>query len=194
MLGVVGDVQRVARVFTVQGDGRKRNEDAVENQDDIGPLMSDDRSVSMVTSCGVFGMESGTGLERGINHNGDFPGQALQLFEHRPKSFGVPFGEVIQGIGGNAKVIASQCAELRRIESRHGGGNMEGMFTSVHHQRHEIPEAQDQYTKSDIDVMKYPISSLITSHRLPVCWGKYVYGDSTQEETFRTGGLWQQKR
>jgi hypothetical protein len=55
--------------FAIVGDRRQRNQDVIDNQDNIGPLMPDDKPLAVIEFLGVFRMQTGPMLERAINQN-----------------------------------------------------------------------------------------------------------------------------
>ena len=56
MLALIVETMLSALRFTLKWHGRKRNEHIVDDQDDIGPLMSDDIPVAMIELLGVLRM------------------------------------------------------------------------------------------------------------------------------------------
>ena len=81
--------------FTIVGDRRQRNEHVIDDQDDIGPLVTDDKAFAVIELLGVFRMQTGTMLERAVNENGNFPGQTFQVMQRFGKLRGLLLGEAL---------------------------------------------------------------------------------------------------
>ena len=67
------------RGFTIGGYRTKGHQDAVDDQDDIGPRMADDIPFAMIELLGVFRMQTGTMLECALHQNRDLPGETFHV-------------------------------------------------------------------------------------------------------------------
>ena len=56
MLTLIVKTLRSAIRLAIKRDGRQRNQNTVDDQDDIGPLMPDDIALAMIELLGVFRM------------------------------------------------------------------------------------------------------------------------------------------
>ena len=87
-------IQAIA--LAIVGDGTKRNQPVMEEQDDMRPLMTDDKSVAMVELLGVFRMQTGTRRERTVNEQRYFPGETFQGVQRFGKLLSLFLGEAIE--------------------------------------------------------------------------------------------------
>ena len=74
MLGSVLQLTLPAIALAIERDGTKRNQQVIEEQHDIGPLMTNDKSLPMIERFGVFWMQTSAMLERTIHDNRNLPG------------------------------------------------------------------------------------------------------------------------
>ena len=81
MLSVIVKIVLQAIRFTLVGDRRQRNAHVIDDQDDIRPLVTDDKSFAVIELLGVFRMQTGTLLERAVNEHGHFPGQTFEVVQ-----------------------------------------------------------------------------------------------------------------
>ena len=56
-----------AVALAIEGDGVKWNEDVIEDQDDVGPLMPEDKALAMIKFLGVFWCQTGAMLQGAID-------------------------------------------------------------------------------------------------------------------------------
>ena len=59
-----------AIALAIERDGTKRNQDVIDDQHDIGPLMTDDEPVAMIERLSVFRMQTRTMLQGTIDDDG----------------------------------------------------------------------------------------------------------------------------
>jgi hypothetical protein len=74
MLGLIGHRMLSAIPCTLKGYRGERHQDVVDDQDHIGPLMSDNNPLAMIESLGVFRMYTGTMLDGALHQEGTLPG------------------------------------------------------------------------------------------------------------------------
>src|SRR5262249_52029867 len=101
MLGTIRQLMIPAIALAIEWDRTKRDEQVMEDQHDIGPLMTNDKALAMIERLGVFWMQTGAMLERTIHNNRNIPGQFFQLlpgFGHLLRLF---FGEALQRRDGD---------------------------------------------------------------------------------------------
>ena len=65
-------IQAIARA--IGGDRRQWNQDVIDDENNIGPLMPDDLSLPVIECFGVFRMHTGAMLDRTINQDRNLPG------------------------------------------------------------------------------------------------------------------------
>ena len=54
MFGLIGESMGLAIPLAIEGYGLERYQDVIDDQDDIRPLMSNDKSFAMIELLGVF--------------------------------------------------------------------------------------------------------------------------------------------
>src|SRR5712691_5684829 len=79
MLGLIRKLMLQAIRLAIVGDRWKWNQHIIDDQDDIGPLMSNDKPFAMIEFLGIFRMQTGTMLEGTINQNRDLPRETMQV-------------------------------------------------------------------------------------------------------------------
>jgi hypothetical protein len=77
MCAVLGKTMGLALSLAREGDRSQGNQHVTQDQDAIGPLMTDDLPFSVMERFGVFRMQTGPVLQRRVDENHDFPGQAV---------------------------------------------------------------------------------------------------------------------
>jgi hypothetical protein len=97
MFGLIGESMFSAIPLAVEGYGLERDQDVMEDQDAISPLMPDDNPFAMIEFLGVFRMPTGTMLKGTLKQKRNLPGQRLlgQVVERRGKLFRLLLGEVL---------------------------------------------------------------------------------------------------
>lgn len=93
---LIREIMRLAVPLAIEGDRPQRNQHITENEDDIGPLMTDDIPLAVIERLGVFRVQTGTVLQRTVDQDQDLPGQAVDSFERFGKLPGLCFGEILQ--------------------------------------------------------------------------------------------------
>src|SRR5215510_8743909 len=78
MLGAILQLMIPAIALAIERDGTKRNQQVIEEQHDIGPLMPDDKAMPVMERWGVFRMQTGATLARTSRH-----AICLHSFDHR---------------------------------------------------------------------------------------------------------------
>ena len=81
--------------FALGGNRTKWDQHVVEDQDDIGPLVTDDKSFAVIELLGVFRMQTGTMLARAVKENGHCPGQTFSVLPRSGKVRGLLLGEAL---------------------------------------------------------------------------------------------------
>ena len=89
MLGLLRKRMLQALRLALGGDRRKWNQHIIDDQDDIGPLMSNDKALAMIELFGVFRMQTGAMLKRAIHQERHLPGQTFQVLERFRKPLGL---------------------------------------------------------------------------------------------------------
>src|SRR5207248_3408383 len=76
---------RESQPLAIEGYRRQGNQHVTQNQDDIGPLMTDDIPLAVIECFGVFRMQTGPVLQRRVDDDHNFPGQAVDPCERLGK-------------------------------------------------------------------------------------------------------------
>ena len=156
MLGALCQLMIPALALALERDGTKRDQPVMEDQHDIRPLMTNDKSLAMIERLGVFWMQTGTMLERTIHDNRNIPGQLLQLLPGLGNVLGLFLGEALQRIDCDLAVGFQHLRELRFVQSGKPGGFFEGMFRGHDHQKQQITGADPLKTSTDPDTPRNP--------------------------------------
>src|SRR5437899_9080389 len=128
MFGSILQLMIPAIALAIERDGSKRNQHVIEEQHNIGPLMSNDKPLAMVEGLGVFWMQTGAMLECTIDDNRNGPGQLVQLlpgFSYLPGLF---LGEAFQGRDCDLAMGFQHLRKLGLVPSGKPGGFLEGIF------------------------------------------------------------------
>jgi hypothetical protein len=112
MLGVIVQMMLQAIPLAIVRDGRQWDQDVMDDQDDIGPRMSDDKTLAMIARFGVFRMPTGALLERALNQERNVPGQAWQGLERFRHPLGLRLGELLQRRDRDAGMGLQKLTEL----------------------------------------------------------------------------------
>src|SRR5712691_538638 len=67
MLALILEIMCLAVALAREGNRLKGNQDVAQNQDDVGPLMTDDIPLAVVERLGVFRVETGSVLQGGVD-------------------------------------------------------------------------------------------------------------------------------
>src|SRR5713101_5463201 len=67
MFAVILEIMCLAVALAIEGNRLEGNQDVAQNQDDVGPLMTDDIPLSVVERLGVFRVETGSVLQGGVD-------------------------------------------------------------------------------------------------------------------------------
>jgi hypothetical protein len=135
MLSAIRQLMVPAIALAIEGDGTKRNQQVIEEQHDIGPLMPNDKALPMIERFGVFWMQTGTMLERTIHDNRYLPGQLPQLLPGVGNLLGLFLGEALQRSDCDRAMSFQQLRELRFVQAGKPGGFLKRMFRGHDHQK-----------------------------------------------------------
>jgi hypothetical protein len=156
MLSAIRQRMIPARALAIERDGTQRNQHVIEDQYDIGPLMTNDKSLAMIERLGVCWRQTGAMLERTIHDNRHIPGQLFQLLPGFGNVLGLVLGEALQRRDCDLTVGFQPLRELRLVQSGKPGGFFEGMFRSHDHQKQQITGADPLKTSADPDTPRDP--------------------------------------
>src|SRR5712691_353468 len=95
MLSLIRKSLRQAIRFAIGGNRTKWHEHAVDDQDDIRPLMADDIPFAMIELLGVFRIQTCTTLEGTTHSNRYFPWETLQVLKRLGKLLGLFLAEAL---------------------------------------------------------------------------------------------------
>src|SRR5215510_8096663 len=124
-----------AIALAIERDGTKWNQHVIEDQHDIGPLMTNDKSLAMIERLGVCWMQTGAMLERTIHDNRNIPGQLWQLLPGFGHMLGVLLGEVYQRRDCDLAMGFQHLRELGFVPPGKPGSFLERMFSGRDHQK-----------------------------------------------------------
>src|SRR2546425_10434441 len=96
MCAVILESMCLAVALAREGNRREGNQDVAQNQDDVGPLMTDDIPLAVVERLGGFRVETGAVLQGGVEYNHDFPGQSVDALERLGTLPGLRFRAMLQ--------------------------------------------------------------------------------------------------
>ncbi len=63
--------------LALEGDRRERKQHVIDDQDNIGPWMSNDKPLAMIEGLGVFRRQTGAMLDRAVNQDRSCPGATM---------------------------------------------------------------------------------------------------------------------
>ena len=96
VFALIRESMRLAVSLAIEGDRPQRNQHITENEDDIGPLMTNDIPFAVIERFGVFRVQTGPVLQRTVDEDHDFPGQPFDALEPLGTLPGLCFGELLQ--------------------------------------------------------------------------------------------------
>src|ERR1700756_4026171 len=164
MLGVILQLMIPAITLAIERDGTQWDQHVMEDQHDIGPLMTNDKSLAMIERLGVFWMQTGAMLERTIHDNRNIPGQLFQLLPGFGNLLRLFLGEALQRIDGDIAMGFQHLRELGFVQSGKPGGFLERMFPGHDHQKQEVTRADVRKTSTDQDMAGDPSLHSLRSH------------------------------
>ena len=153
---MVLELMLAAIFLAIEGEGAQRHQHVIEDQHDVGPLVADDKAVTMIERLGVVGMQTGAPLQGTIDDDCDFPGQTLQGVEGLGQLLGLFLGEALEGLDRHIAMMLQHLGELGFVQGRKPGGIFEGMFRGHDHQKQEITGANVVQTSSEPDLTCEP--------------------------------------
>jgi len=86
---------RLAIRLAIEGNRPQGNQHVTQEQDDIGPLMTDDIPLAVIERFGVFRVQAGAVLQCTVDQDHDLPGQPVASLEGLGKLPGLCFGEMV---------------------------------------------------------------------------------------------------
>ena len=156
MLSAIRQRMIPAIALALERDGTQRNQHVIEDQHDIGPLMTNDKSLAMIERLGVCWMQTGAMLERTVHDNRHIPGQLFQLLPGLGNVLGLFLGEALQRRDCDLAMGFQHLRELGFVQSGKPGGFFEGMFRGHDHQKQQITGADPLKTSTDPDTPRDP--------------------------------------
>ena len=128
----------------------------MEDQHDVGPLMTNDKALAMIKRLGVFWLQTGAMLERTIHDKRNLPGELSQLLPGFGNLLGLFLGEVFQRIDCDLAMGFQHLRELRFVQSGEPSGFLERMFRGHDHQKQEVTRADVLKASTDEDMTGDP--------------------------------------
>lgn len=96
MFALIREIMRLAVALAIEGNWLEGNQDVAQNQDDVGPLMTNDISLAMIERFGIFRVQTGPVLQRTVDEDHDLPGQPFDALERLGQLSGLCFREIFQ--------------------------------------------------------------------------------------------------
>ena len=170
MFALILELMRLAIPLALEGDGPQRHQHVAQDQDNIGPRMPDDLPFAVMERFGVFRMQTGPVLQRSVNDDHDFPGQAGDPFERRGTLPSWCFGETFQRRGGHLGMRVQHFRKEGGMQSGKPGGLLEGMLRGDDHEQEQIAGANALKPLTDGDLTCDPSLQGASEHRVsPRC-------------------------
>ena len=151
MLGPIASIMILTVLFAVEGNRRKRDQYLIDDQDDVGPLVTNDKSLTMIKPLRVFWVQAGTILERTINQDGDVEGKPFDLLKGSRQAFSLLFREAFQGIYRRILMKFQHLRELRLMKPAKPSGFLKGVFRRSDHQEKQVRGTNSFETRADPD-------------------------------------------
>src|SRR6266581_1475895 len=152
MFALILEIMCLAVALAREGNRLEGNQDVAQNQDDVGPLMTDDIPLAVVERLGVFRVETGSVLQGGVDENHDLPGQPVDALARLGKLPGLRFREMCQRGDGYIGMRLQEFGKEGGMQAGKSGGLFEGMFRCRDHQKEQIASANALKALTDGDV------------------------------------------
>jgi hypothetical protein len=153
-------------ILSIEGNRPQGNQHATQEQDNIGPLMTDDIPLAVVERFGVFRMQTGPVLQRRVNEDHDFPGQAVKPFERLGKLPSLCFGETFQCHDGHLGMRLQHFRKEGWMQSRKPGGLLKGVLRGDDHEKEQIAGAHSFKSLTNGDLTFDPGLQGASEHRV----------------------------
>ena len=167
-------IQAIA--LAIVGDRRQWNQDVIEEENNLGPRMPDDLSLTVIECFGVFWRQTGAMLEGAIHYDRDFPGQRLQVPQSFRQLLGLLLGEALQRRDRDIPMAFEHLREVGLVTSGKARGFLESMFRGHHHQKQEIPCTDTPQTAMDQNMTGDPSLQSPRSH-VPSGVSRWIGGE-----------------
>src|SRR2546428_8672284 len=95
MFALIDKTMRLAIPLAIEGNRPQRNQYVTQEQNDIGPLMTDDIALAVIERFGVFRVQTSPVLQRTVDDDHNLPGQPVASCERLGKLPGLWFGETL---------------------------------------------------------------------------------------------------
>src|SRR5262249_41089117 len=151
-LALIRELLCLAVALAIEGNRLEGNQDVAQNQDDVGPLMTDDIPLAVIERLGVFRVQTGPVLQRTVDEDHDLPGQAVDPFERLGKLPGLCFGETVQRRDGHLGMSVQHFRKEGGMQSGTPGGFLEGMLRGDDHEKEQIAGANALKPLTDGDL------------------------------------------
>jgi hypothetical protein len=165
MLAVIHEIMRLAVALAIEGNRLEGNQDVAQNQDDVGPLMTNDIPLAMVERLGVFRVETGPVLQRTVDEDHDLPGQPFDAWERLGTLPRLCFREMFQRGDSHLGMRFQEVRKEGCMQSRKPGGFFEGMFRCHDHQKEQIAGTNPLKPLTDGDLTCDPRLQGANAHR-----------------------------
>ena len=165
MFALIREIMRLAVALAIEGNRLEGNQDVAQNQDDVGPLMTNDISLAMIERFGIFRVQTGPVLQRTVDEDDDLPGQPFDALERLGQLSGLCFREIFQRGDGHLGMRFQQVRKEGFMQSGKPGGFFEGMFRCRDHQKEQIAGTNPLKPLTDGDPTFDPSLDGASEHR-----------------------------
>jgi hypothetical protein len=170
MFTVIGQTMRLAIRLAIERNRPQRHQQVPQEQDDIGPLMTDDIPLAVIERLGVFRMQTGPVLQRRVDDDHDFPGQAVDPFERFGTLPSLCFGETFERRDSHLGMRLQHFRKKGWMQSGKPGSLLEGMLRGDDHEQEQIAGANPLKPLTDGDLTFDPSLQGASEHHVsPQC-------------------------
>ena len=165
MFALIGKTIGLAISLALEGGRAQGNQHVTQDQDAIGPLMTDDIPFAVIERFGVFRVQTRSVLQRAVDDDDDLPGQPIDPFECLGKLPSLCFGETFQRREGHLGMRVQQVRKEGWMQSGKPGRLLEGMFRCDDHENEQIAGANPLKPLTDGDLTFDPSRQGASEHR-----------------------------
>src|SRR6266487_269992 len=132
---------RLTIPLVIEGNRLQWNQYVTQEQDDIGPLMTDDIALAVIERLGIFRVQTSSVLQCTVDDDQDLPGQPVASCERLGKLPGLCFGETLQRGRRLLRMRFQPFRKERLTQAGHPGRLFERMLWGDDHPKDQITGA-----------------------------------------------------
>jgi len=151
--------------LAMEGNRLQWNQYVTQEQDDIGPLMTDDIALAVIERLGIFRVQTSAVLQCTVDDDQDLPGQPVASCERLGKLPGLCFGETLQRGRRHLRMRFQQFRKEGLMQAGKPGGLFERMLCGDDHQKEQITGAHPRKSLTDSDPTFDPSLYGASEHR-----------------------------